>query len=173
MCHRLFAEDIYMKNKQDRQCAHNVTFRRLRATTVAVEKQYYYILWVCVCSLRYPSCNARDTSVACPAVKYFSTFYHKWDDFRENIIEHKKCVLIFSTNLPEKMCYSKIHMTKMYIGIHVKYPLFISDFNEILMLSTYFRKLSKYSVHENLSNGSQVVPRGRAYGETDRRIWRS
>ena len=29
--------------KQDRQCAYNVTFRRLRATIVAVEKQ-----WVCV-----------------------------------------------------------------------------------------------------------------------------
>ena len=106
-CHRLFAEDIYTKNKQDKQCAHNVTLRRFRATIVAVEKQYCYILSVCVCSLSYPACNARDTSLACPTVQYFSTLSHKWDDFRENIIEHKICVLIFSTNLPEKMFYSK------------------------------------------------------------------
>jgi len=27
------------KNKQDRQCTHNVTFRRFRATIIGVEKQ--------------------------------------------------------------------------------------------------------------------------------------
>ena len=34
---------------------YNVTFRRLCATTVAVEKQYCYILWVCE---RYPASKA-------------------------------------------------------------------------------------------------------------------
>ena len=28
----------------------------------------------------------------------------------------------------------------MYTGLHVKYPLFLSDFNEIRILSTDFRK---------------------------------
>ena len=32
-----------------------------------------------------------------PALQYFSTFYHKRYDFREKVIEHKTCVLIFST----------------------------------------------------------------------------
>jgi hypothetical protein len=27
----------------------------------------------------------------------FSTVPHKWQDFRENVTEHKMCVLIFST----------------------------------------------------------------------------
>ena len=34
-----------------------------------------------------------------------------------------------------------------YIGLHVKYTLFLSDFNEILIFSTYFRrKIMKYEI---------------------------
>ena len=63
----------------------------------------YYMFWVCVCSLRYPACNAH------------APFYHPWPVWlynifphylingtifeKKNVIEHKKCVLIFSTNL--------------------------------------------------------------------------
>jgi hypothetical protein len=35
-------------HKQDRQYTRNVTSRRIRATTVAVESNRYYILWMCV-----------------------------------------------------------------------------------------------------------------------------
>jgi hypothetical protein len=34
--------------QQDRQCTYNVTLRRVPATIVVVQKQYY-ILYVCVC----------------------------------------------------------------------------------------------------------------------------
>jgi len=37
-------------------------------------------------------------------------------------------------------------MIKMYIGLHVKYPLYLSDWNEILIFSTGFRKTPKYQI---------------------------
>jgi hypothetical protein len=41
------------------QRTYDVTFRRVGATIVAVEKLYVlHDMSVCVCSLRYPACNA-------------------------------------------------------------------------------------------------------------------
>jgi hypothetical protein len=48
---------------------------------------------------------------------------------------------------------------KMYIGLHVKYRLFMSDCNESFISAIDFRK--KYrniNFHENLSSGSRTVP---------------
>ena len=39
-----------------KQCTYKVTVRRVHWTIVPVEKQYY-IFWMCVCSLIYPSCK--------------------------------------------------------------------------------------------------------------------
>jgi hypothetical protein len=47
----------------------------------------------------------------------------------------------------------------MYIGLQVKYPFFVSDFNEFSR--KIFRKYSNIKFHENPSSGSTVVPCGR------------
>ena len=52
----------------------------------------------------------------------------------------------------------------MYIGLHIKYRLFLPYFNETCIFSTDFRKVIKF--HENPSSGSRVVPRGRMDGRT-------
>ena len=94
----------------------------------------------------------------------FSTFSHKRNDFRGGgeVTEPKMGVLIFSTFLSEKFLMitrNDRNMIKMYIGLHVKYPLFLSDFNETCIFSTQiFEKSSNIKLHENPSSGSRVVP---------------
>jgi hypothetical protein len=55
----------------------------------------------------------------------------------------------------------------MYIGLHVKYPLFLSDFNESWIFSTGFKKVFKHQISWK-SVQSWVIPWGRAGGQTDR-----
>ena len=70
-------------------------------------------------------------------------------------MEHKICVLIFSIMFVRNISYSKKNSAiydHKYICLHVKYPLFLSGFNE-----------------ENPSVGSRLVPGRRFAGQTDGR----
>jgi len=53
----------------------------------------------------------------------------------------------------------------MYVGLHVKYTLFLSDINQTWNFSTDFRKMFKY---ENPSSGSRAVSCGRRDGRRNR-----
>ena len=47
-------------------------------------------------------CRIIVSSVACSALRYFSTLSHQRHDFREKVIEHKMRVLSLSTIMSEK-----------------------------------------------------------------------
>ena len=46
--------------------------------------------------------------------------------------------------------------SKMYIGLHVKYPLFLSDFNETWIMATNFRKILSRSSRSRVSPCGQT-----------------
>jgi hypothetical protein len=58
--------------------------------------------------------------------------------------------------------------SKTYMGFHVKYPLFLSDFNEALISQQIFEKYSNMKFHENPSSGSCVVACRKKDGQTRR-----
>jgi hypothetical protein len=86
------------------------------------------------------------SSVTCPAVLYFSTLSQKLHDFRKKKLLNMKCVSIFSTAFFLKLFSFLEEMSeicsKMCVGLHVKYRLFLSDFNESFS-STDFPKILK------------------------------
>ena len=58
------------------------------------------------------------SSVACPAIQHFSALSHKWHDFRRNVTEHKMCLFIFFTTLPEVFLIVRIIQLDTIINAH-------------------------------------------------------
>jgi hypothetical protein len=130
------------------------------------KRNKYYIFCVCVGSLSCPACNAH------------APYCHLWPVRLYNILPHylingqifggkkklwnTKCVFWFPLQL--------LSETLLILRIRVKYPLLLSDFNEIWIFSTvlFFEKYSNI-FHENLCSDSRAVPRGQTDGRTEER----
>ena len=103
----------------------------------------------CVCSLEYSARNAHAPNCHLWPASLYSIFLH---------------YLVKGTTLEEsywnaspfspQLCLKQISLleevrdtlSKMYFGLYVKYPLFLSYFNESRTSSTDFRKVLKYKV---------------------------
>jgi hypothetical protein len=106
---------------------------------------------VCVCSLRYPSRSAHAPYChlwPAPLYNIFPHYLINGTIFEERkITEHKMCVFIFCTNYEKRFSFweelGEVWL-KMYIGmLHVKYRLFLLDFNETWIFFTDFWKNSQ------------------------------
>jgi hypothetical protein len=135
------------------------------------KEKKYYIFWVCVCSRSYPACSAH--ALYChvfPVWLYHLFHISKRAQFVGLVTEHKMCVFIFSTILAATFLLIRTDeiLSEMYVGLHVKYPLFLSDFYETWIISTDFRKILKYKI---LLQSVQWGPSCSMW--TEGRTWRS
>jgi len=144
---------------------------RVRASIVAVEKQWVaHDLCVCICSHRYPAYNAHASYChlwPAPLYNIFPHFLINGTIFeKEKVTEHKICVLIFSIMFVCNISNSKKkwerYDLKMYIGLHEKYPLFSSDFNETWI----------FSKNPQITNFMKIRPVGAELFHADRQTGR-
>ena len=80
-----------------------------------------------------------------------------------NYLLNIKCVSISSAKLVWNIYHSKKNWVRYqrYISLHVKYPLFLPDFNEFEFSRHIFEKYSDIKCYERPFSGSRVVPCGR------------
>jgi hypothetical protein len=110
-------------------------------------------------------------SVVSPALQYSCTLSTKRRGFRKKkVIEHKM-FLDFLYNVSQmflSLRRTKRDMIKMYIGLHIKYPLFLPDFNINWIFSNTFENTFNYQISWNPPGGNRVVPCEQTGGRTDR-----
>jgi len=64
-------------------------------------------------------------------------------------------------------------LSQMYLALHTKYPILLSNFHATrIFLTDFFKKSSNIKFHENPSGGNRVVPCGRTdrHGEANSRF---
>jgi len=133
----------------------------------------YYIFLLCVCSLRYPACNAHAPYWHLRPVRFYNTFPHYLvhGTIKKKVILYK-CVFWFSLQLLSE--YLILRRTvrdiiKMYIGLHIKYRFCCHILMKLQFSHPTLEKLL-IEFQENPFRGSRVVPCGR----TERhQTWRS
>ena len=151
--------------KQDGNVRINVTLWHVR-TLPWKRNNYCYIFWVYICGLIYPhSACAVLSSVACR------------HDFRKDAIEHKMCVLIVCAIFVWNSTHSKKNSPRYCQNAHrsscVKHKLFFSDFTEMWILSTDFRKILKHQISWKFLQWKPSFPCGRTDKPIRRQTWRN
>ena len=118
---------------------------------------------MCVCSLRYPACNAHAPYCHLwPAPLYNISPHYLTNgtifEWKKNYCtEYKMCILISSTKSDWKISHSKNWLRcdgKTSSGVQVAYPLFFFDFNEKRIFRTisfffFFKNCSHLKFHKN------------------------
>jgi hypothetical protein len=132
------------------------------------------MFWVCVCSLRYPACNAHapychlwptDSKILFHIISQTALFWKErcwtqnvcFDFLRKFVLKNS----LFWEELSEMW-------SEMCVGLHVQCSAHILlDFNETYIFRHVFENYSNIKYHENLSSGSRVVPCGQTDRQTD------
>jgi hypothetical protein len=109
--------------------------------------------------------------VATRSPLYFSTLSNKRCDLRERIIAHEMCFdflyKFYIKHFSFKDKFNEI-WSRMSKRLHIKYPLFLSNFSETwAFLGRFFKKSSSIKFYKTSSSGNRVVPCGQTDRETE------
>jgi hypothetical protein len=118
------------------------TEARSRSHCCRGKNSKYYIVWVCVCSLSSQRAKRmrRISPVACLVLPFFLHFLIN-DTIFGKMSLNIKCVFRFSLQLlSETFLILRRIERQMYVDLHVKCPLFFSDFNKNLNFRDRFSK---------------------------------
>ena len=126
---------------------------------------------VCICSHKYPACNAHVPYChlwPVPLYSIFHTLSHKRHDFRTKKLLITKCVYQFTLQLLSEtfliLGRNERGMTKNVFWSSRKLPFIFVRFKRNLIFSRQFffreKKHSNVKFHKNPSSGNRVVPCG-------------
>ena len=128
----------------------------------------YYTIWVCICSLRYPGCNARAPYFHLWPVPLYNIFPHyliSGKIFRKNLL-NTNCVFWFSLRcVSENFVIPRRNERGMNTNVclsscEVPFILFRSSWN-LNFLNRFSKFPPNIKFHENPSSGSRIFPCGR------------
>jgi len=109
---------------------------------------------MCVCFLASiiwrAKCTCVLSAVACLALLYFSTLSHKWHMSVTHVLWFSLHFSFWSISHFKK---NSEKLSKIYIDVHIKCLLFLSDFNQTWISSTDFQKFW-------ISNFMKILPVG-------------
>jgi len=122
----------------------NVSVKGVRLTIVALEKQCvtHAVYMSVALGIQLAKRLRRITlsSASCPAAPHFPALSHKRHDLRKIIIEHKIGFWLFQQLLSKTILAlrrtERDILSWIYIGVHFKHPLLLSDFNDAWIILT-------------------------------------
>jgi hypothetical protein len=155
------------QSNMDKTC--NVRIARLWGEFVQPLLQWkcnkYYTLWVCVCSLGIQHAMQIRLIVICGLTR--SEIFMHITSHTARLSKKRywtQNVFLFALQILSEtfliLRRTERNMIKISSCLHVKYPLFLSEFNKTLFNSIIFRTI-RITFHGNQSSWSRVVPCGR------------